>query len=103
MAVKVSFMKPRWAGAVGVMSYGQCRVAETVTVPGVTTAVTQDGEIMLVTSTEAAAVVIATGTTPDAAATAQTALTTAGMALEPLSTQVVYPNTGDKISIKAFV
>ena len=103
MPVNLSLMQPRWAGAVGVMAYGQCRAAETITVPGTSTLTAQNGEIMLVTSTEAAAVQIATGTTPDAAATVQTTLTTARMALEPLSTQVVYPNTGDKINIKAFV
>lgn len=103
MAVKLSFMKPSWAGSVGVMGYGKCRLCETITVPGSSTAAALDGEIILVTSTEAAAVVIATGTTPDAAATAATAATTAGMGLEPLSTQIVVVNTGDKINIKAFV
>lgn len=102
MAIKVAYMPQRWLPN-GVITHGQCRASETVTVPGTTTGAALENEVIIILSTEAAAVVFATGSTPDAAASLQTTLTTAGMGLEPLFSLLLYPNRGDKINIKAFV
>ena len=103
MPVKVSFMRPGPMGSVNAVAIGACRICETITVPGSTTASAQEGEIVLLVSSESTAVVVAHGTTPDAAATAQTAATSAGYGLSSDSYMPVAVKTGDKISIKAFV
>jgi len=103
MPVKVSFMQPGFVGSVSMLGFGRCRISETITVPGTTVAAALAGEIVLVCSTEAVAVVAAHGITPDAAATAQTALTTAGYALEPLATMPIPMFVGDRVNFKAFV
>ena len=103
MSVKVSFMKPAGLGSVNAVGFGDCRVCETVTVPGSTTATAEAGEIVLLVSTEADVVVAAHGATPDAAATARTAATTAGYAVPPLMVIPIAARAGDKINIKAFV
>jgi len=103
MPVKVSFMRPGFVGSVSILGLGRCRVSETITVPGSTTAAALDGEIVLLCSTEAVAVVVAHGITPDAAAVVSTPATTAGYALAPLSIVPVAMLAGDKVNIKAFV
>lgn len=103
MAVKVSFVKPAGIGSIDAPAIGSVRVCETITVPGSTTAALQEGEIFILCSTEAAVCVAAHGTTPDAAAVAKTAATSAGYAL-PIGENVpVVGAVGDKINIKAFV
>lgn len=103
MAVKVSFVRPAGIGSVDAPGIGACRVCETLTVPGATTAAAQDGEIAVIVSTESSAVVVAHGSTPDAAATAQTSATSAGYAVPPSQIVPIVLRAGDKISIKAFV
>jgi len=103
MPVKVSFMPPGFVGSLSVIGVGRCRLSETITVPGSTSASALSGEIVLVCSTEANAVVVAHGITPDAAATNSTPLTTAGYALEPLHTTAIPLVVGDRVNIKAFV
>lgn len=103
MPVKVSFMRPGYVGDKSNVAIGDCRICETLTVPATTTASLQDGEFMLVSSTEAATVVGAHGATPDAAATAQTAATSAGYAIPPSQVYCVQGKVGDKFNAKAFV
>jgi len=103
MPVKVSFMRPAYVGDKANLALGSCRICETLTVPASTTASAQEGEFVLISSTEAATVVCAHGTTPDAAATAETAATSAGYAIPPSLIFAIQPKVGDKINVKAFV
>lgn len=103
MPVKVSFMRPGYIGSLSAFGVGDCRICETVTVPGSTTATLQDGEIAVLVSTEASEVVVAHGTAPDAAATAMTSTTSAGYAMGAREGLLVAGKAGDKINIKAFV
>lgn len=103
MTVKVSFIKPGGLGSVNVIGIGACRICETVTVPGSTSASIQDGEIAVLMSTESAACVAAHGTTPDAAATAATAATSAGYGVPVGVAFPIAGKVGDKINLKAFV
>lgn len=103
MSVKVSFMKPGALGSIDAVGIGDCRICETITVPGTTTATLEAGEIVVLCSTEATAVVAAHGTTPDAASVARTNATSAGYGV-PVGINVpVSAKVGDKINIKAFV
>ena len=103
MPVKVSFIRPGPMGSIDAVGVGSCRICETITVPGSTTASAQEGEIVLLVSTEGSAAVAAHGTTPDAAATAQTTATSAGYGVPSGILMPIAVKTGDKISIKAFV
>ncbi len=103
MPLKVSFMRPAYAGSIDVLALGPCRVCETLSAGVISTNSAQDGEIMMVLSTEAAPIVIAIGTTPNGAATAATQETTAGM---PLPANVLVPiqcRVGDRVEFEAFV
>lgn len=103
MPVKVSFMRPAFVGDKANLAFGSCRICETLTVPASTTASAQDGEFIVISSTEAATVVCAHGTTPDGAATAETAETTAGYPVPPSQVYIIQPKVGDKVNAKAFV
>ncbi len=103
MPVKVSFIKPGGLGSINAVGFGQCRISETITVPGTTAAALLDGEIVVMCSTEAAAVVAAHGTTPDAAAPAQTNATSAGYGVPAGVLVCAAPKVGDRVNIKAFV
>lgn len=103
MPVKVSFMRPGTMGSVNAVAIGTCRVCETITVPGTTTATALPGEIAYLVNTEAAAVVVANGTAPDAAATAATAATSEGFGVSVGNDVALVLNGGDKVNIKAFV
>lgn len=101
MTVVVSFIRQAARGleASGV---GDVRVRENVTIPGTTTATLEAGELVLIGNAETSMVAVAFGTTPDAAATAKTAATSAGMpvAAGALSYPII-PAVGDKINVKA--
>lgn len=103
MSVVVSFISPRGIASINSPGIGDCRVHETITVPGTTTATAAEGEIVLIASGEAAIVLAAHGTTPDAIAAASTAATTAGYPIPTSSMVIVVPRAGDKINIKALV
>ena len=103
MPVKISFIKPGGLGSIHAIGIGDCRVCETITVPGSTTASLQAGEIIHMVSTETGAVVAAHGSTPDAAATATTGATTAGYGIPTGVSVVVAARVGDKVNVKAFV
>jgi hypothetical protein len=101
MTVTVSFFKPTSPGAAGAAGVGFIRVRETIAIPGSTTATAEAGEYVVVLNEEASAVLVAHGTTPDAAAAAATSVTTAGFPVEAgaVSPPIV-PATGSKINVK---
>lgn len=102
MTVTVSFVTPALNGVGPGIGIGRVRVKEVVTVPGTTTAVALAGEFVIVGNGETTMSAVAVGTTPDAAATAETAATTAGYPVG--AGQVSDPfilKAGDKVNIKA--
>lgn len=101
MPVIVSIMAPGAMGSAEAVCYGQCRVRETITVPGTTTASAQNGEIFVLCSTEAATVLAATGSTPDAQAAAMSSASGAGAPVPPGQIVVFQPRAGDKLNVKA--
>lgn len=101
MAVIVSFFKPSGIGSAGAPTIGGCRVMESITVPGTTTATVQDGELVVIGNGESSMVLAAHGTTPDAQATAETSATTAGYPVGAGQLFPTAPKVGDKINIKA--
>ena len=105
MPVKVGFFTPGKLGAIDAIGVGNCRVSETLTVPGTTTITAADGEMALLVSTEASTVVAAHGLNPDAAAVifAGNQQTSAGYGVPPGTFVPVVVRNGDKINIKAFV
>lgn len=101
MPVIVCFATPGGLGTINAVGVGRVRAAESLALNGTTTASVQDGEIVLLCSTEASTVLGAHGTTPDAAATAATAATSAGF---PIPAGVLVPvaaAVGSKINVKA--
>ena len=101
MTVTVSFLNAG-PGAGGVSGISRVRVKEVVTVPGTTTATAQAGEIIVVGNGEASMVAVAIGTTPDAAAVAETAATTAGYPVGAGQVSDPFmPAAGAKVNIKA--
>jgi len=101
MAVIVSFIRPGGLGSVHAVGIGACRVRETLALNGTTTAALEDGEIAVLCSTETTTVLGAFGVTPDAAAAASTAVTSAGF---PLPVGMIVPVAGlagSKINVKA--
>jgi hypothetical protein len=102
MAVKVCFMRAVSVGEGKGLGYGSCRASETVAVPGTTTGAALAGEYVLVLSTETAAVLMAVGSAPNAAAVAETAATSAAMPLPPLTEKPVVVSAGDKLAFAAF-
>lgn len=101
MAVVVSFIRPSGIASVHAPGIGECRASETITVPGTTTAAAQNGEIVIIASSEADIVLAAHGPAPDAAATASTTATSAGYPIPSGGFMPVVPKTGDKINVKA--
>lgn len=103
MTVQVIFFTPHGIGptqhALGV---GSVRAREAVTIPGTTTATVQSGEAVVVYNGETGGVLVAHGTTPDATATVETAVTSCGfpVAAGQGSTPIM-ANTGSKVNIKA--
>lgn len=102
MPVKVSFMRPGTLGAVDAIGVGACRVCETLTLPGTTTAAALPGEIVLMVSTETGACIAAHGSTPSAVATTATAATSAGYGIPTGVAIAVAVQGGDKINVQAF-
>lgn len=102
MPVKVSFIRPGQLGSVGAVGIGACRLSETLTLPGTTTAGALDGEIVLLVSTETGACIAAHGATPNAAATGATAATSAGYGLPTGIAVAVAVRAGDRINVQAF-
>lgn len=98
----ISYLKPGTPPGSRGLGIRDCRVRETVALSSTTSAAAQDGEFAVVGNTESSMILVARGTTPDAAATAATSDTTAGFPLA--AGQVSDPiamAAGDKISVKA--
>lgn len=103
MPLKVAFMKPAYAGSIYNLATGFCRASETLSAGVASTTTALDGEIMLILSTEAAAIVVAVGITPNGAASAATGTTSAGFPVPPNVLIPVQCRGGDKIEFEAFV
>lgn len=103
MPLKVAFMKPAHAGSINVLALGLCRVSETLSAGTASTNAAQDGEILLLCSTEASTIVVAVGTAPNGAASSATPATSAGFALPPGVIIPVECQVGDKVEFEAFV
>lgn len=105
MTVTVSFITPGAFGAyaAGGAGIGACRAQERLTIPATTTTVALAGEIVLIGNGEAGMVAVAFGTTPDAAATADSSpVTTAGIPVSAGSVGVPLKcPAGAKINVKA--
>lgn len=101
MAIHISFITPRGAGSIHAPVVGPCRIRESIASGATTTAATQEGEVVLVVNEEAEVVFVAVGATPNASATASTALTTAGVPVPPNSPVTFYPPQGSRVSAVA--
>lgn len=102
MSVTVSFVTLGTNGFTDAVGIVGVRVKEVITVPGTTVAVAKEGEFVVVGNGEASMVAVAFGSTPDAAATAQAAATSAGYPIG--AGQVSDPfvlAAGNKVNIKA--
>lgn len=100
MTVVVSFIKAQSDEAAAAI--GVCRVRENITPPGTTVATTQPDEMVVIGNAETTMVAAAFGSTPDAAATAATSQTSAGIPIPSGGlSYALAPPTGSKINIKA--
>jgi DhnA family fructose-bisphosphate aldolase class Ia len=101
MVAIVSFMRAKSGGA-DVGAVGSVRKMEILTVPNTSTITAESDEVAIVLNTEAAAILVAFGSTPDAQATTETSATSAGQAIPiGLTTPALLLRQGDKISVKA--
>ena len=101
MTVVVSIITPSGLGTTNAPGIGRARVKNVLTVPGTTTGSLQSGEVFMVANGEAADMLVATGTIPDAQANLSTAVTTAGAPSSIGSTIYVTGNVGDLLNVKA--
>lgn len=101
MTCTVAFCTPR-ANGVGVGNgVARVRAKEVVTVPGTTTTTAEAGEFVIIGNGDSVMVAMAFGTTPDAAATAETSATSAGFPVAAGSTSVPFiMAAGAKINLK---
>jgi hypothetical protein len=101
MTVQVSFLTPAGAGSINAPIIGDIRVREPVSVGSSTTATAQAGEVAMVYNGETGPIWIAHGTSPDAATTASTATSSAGVTLGPAERAAIALKAGSKINVKA--
>ena len=101
MAVIVAFAKPTGLGSAHAPGVGQARVMESLALDGTTTATFADGEFAWVLNAESSAVLVATGATPNAQATAATVATTAGVGIAAGGVLPLVGKPGDKVNVKA--
>jgi hypothetical protein len=80
MSAVVCFVKAVSAGGGGVAA-GSIRKKEVLTVPSTSTITANAGEYAIVLNTEATAILVAYGSTPDAQAATETSATTAGLGI----------------------
>ena len=78
MSAVVCFVRAVSGGA-GSSAAGSIRKKEVLTVPSTSTITANAGEYAIVLNTEATAILVAYGLTPDAQATTETSATTAGL------------------------
>lgn len=102
MTVKVTFFTPKGIGSVNAPGVGRVRSSETVALSAASAAAAQEGEVALVFNGETSAILFAHGTVPDAAATTESDVTSAGMAIPAgqMSLPIVLAEDA-KISVKA--
>lgn len=101
MPIHVAFQAPGWAGSNAAPSIGAPRASEAVADAGTGSLTAQDGEIAVVTNTGSAVAYVAHGSTPNSAATASTAATSARYAIGAGQTLPVQCKTGDKFATAA--
>lgn len=99
MAVYVSFFTPKGLASIHNAVFGPVRARESVAAGATSTGAAADGEYLWVMNNESATVWVATGSTPNASATAATTATTAGVAIPSGSALPFAVNTGDKIAV----
>jgi hypothetical protein len=80
MSAVVCFVRAVAAGG-GSTAAGAIRKKEVLTVPSTSTITANAGEFAIVLNTEATAILVAYGSTPDAQATTETGATTAGLGI----------------------
>lgn len=101
MSAVVCFVRPGSAGGGGTAAM-RVRKKEVLTVPSTSTITAQAGEFAIVLNTEATGILIAWGSTPDAQATTESSVTSAGLGVPAgLDSALVGPLAlGDKVSAK---
>jgi hypothetical protein len=101
MAATVSFVTAVSSGGGGTAA-GAIRKKEVLTVPNTSTITANKGEYAIVLNTEATAILVAYGSTPDAQAVTSTSATTAGLGVPAgLDSALLGPLAqGDKVSAK---
>ncbi|MGJ5032335.1 hypothetical protein ACQR1I_36240 [Bradyrhizobium sp. HKCCYLS2038] len=98
MTVVVSFIKAKAGGVTGM---GRVRARENITIPGSTTTAAEEGDLIIIGNSETSMVAVAWGSTPDAAATAESTTTSAGVCVGPGAVSYpIRPNVGDKVNAK---
>jgi len=100
MTVFASFAKPSGMGSIHAPGIGSIRARESLTIPATTSTAFVDGEVAIVFNNESAPVFVAFGTTPDAAAGAASAATTAGVTIAAGAWLPIIGKAGDKINVK---
>lgn len=101
MTVVVSFITPKGIGSVDAPGVGRVRIRENLAVGGTTVASALQGEVVIIGNGETSMIAAAFGTTPDAAATAETVATSAGVPIASASIGVpLMPAAGDKVNVK---
>lgn len=100
MAAVVSFMRAKSGGA-DVGAVGSVRKMEVLTVPSTSTITAESDEVAIILNTEATAIMVAFGSTPDAQATTATPATSAGQGIPiGLTSPALLMAQGDKINVK---
>ena len=101
MSAVVCFLRAVSAGGGGTAA-GAVRKKEVLTVPSTSTITAQAGEYAIVLNTEATAILVAYGSTPDGQASTATSATTAGLGVPSgLESALLGPLAeGDKVSAK---
>lgn len=102
MTAIVTFVTPKGIGSIHAPTVGAIRIREDVTVPDVTSAAAEDGEVVVVGNSEATMIMVAFGKVPDASAMSSTENTSAGYPVPAGSNSVPFAvKQGDLIDIKA--
>jgi hypothetical protein len=101
MSAVVSFVKAVSSGGGGTAA-GGIRKKEVLTVPSTSTITANKGEFAIVLNTEATAILVAFGSTPDAQAATATSATTAGIGIPSgFDSPLLGPLAqGDKVDVK---
>lgn len=101
MSAVVCFLRPGSAGGGGTAAW-KIRKKEVISVPATSTITAELGEFAIVMNTEATAILIAYGSTPDAQAVTETSATSAGLGVPSgLDSALLGPLAqGDKVNAK---